>query len=67
MTKMKVPHLKMRMQTSSNDESMSDQDKPDKGSSASNSERSSSVGAWDLEPELQAIKGAYVLYLNPDI
>ena len=41
-----------------NDDSLSDQDK---SSSASDSERSSSGSTWDLEPELQAIKGAYVI------
>ena len=41
-----------------NDDSMSDQDK---SSSASDSERSSSGSTWDLELELQAIKGVYVI------
>lgn len=37
------------------DDPKSDQDK---SFSASDSERSSSVSPWDLDPELQAIKGA---------
>ena len=37
------------------DNSKSDQDK---SFSATDSERSSSVSPWDLDPELQAIKGA---------
>ena len=49
---------------SANDDSMLDQDK---GSGASDSERSSSVSPWDLELELQAIKGACVSCLDPDI
>ena len=49
---------------STNDNSMSDQDK---GSGASDSEGSSSVSPWDLEPELQAIKGACVSCLDPNV
>ena len=45
---------------SANDDSESDQDK---GSNASDSERSSSSSPWDLEPELQEMKGASMVCL----
>ena len=49
---------------SANDDSMLDQDK---GSGASDSERSSSVSPWDLELELQVIKGVCVSCLDPNV